>query len=362
MTGTPSSRRADELPGLYQLAALEPLSTGDLIDRAVYIYRHNFAPLLGLSAIPVTLGCTGTLLTAYIFTGLQESAATLPVLVLGAILGYSLTYLISPLFQMLITGGLTRTVADFVMLDIPISFWRTWRMVRNRLWPLIVAQLVGYILFGTALAVIFFVGLFASGLLLAVFALLLKFLPGVLAGSFAILLLAFLVALGFVGYCAAVAQVALIPSVVMIEGRPVWDSIARAIQLAQGTIWRVVQITLFTLAITSSAASAVWIPFSVYVILNGDFEDITRTPTWFVLAFNVANQLGTLLTLPLTTITYCLLYFDMRVRQEGYDIELLCARLESTPIPAKPSTWVSAVNLPRPVAVSPQTKTAASPS
>ncbi len=357
--GTPSPSRSSELPSLHQLADLEPLSTGDLIDRAVHIYRHNFAPLLALATVPVVISCTGTLLIAYTFTGLRESAATLPVLILGTILGYSLTYLISPLLLMLITGGLTRTVADFVMLDVPIGFWRTWRMVRGRLWPLILTQIIGYILFGMVLSGLFFVGMFVVWIILLLSFLLFGYLPSILAGGLFTLLLFVLVALGFIGYCAAVAQVALIPSVVMIEGRPTWDSIVRAMQLARGTIWRVVQITLFDLAIASSAISAIGIPLLVYVILNGYFEDLTRTPTWFILAFNVADQLGKLLTLPMATIAYCLLYFDMRVRKEGYDVELLGARLEST---ASASAWPGANRPAPPLVTSPPTETAAVPS
>jgi len=361
--GTLSPGRSSELPSLHQLADLEPLSTGDLIDRAVHIYRHNFAPLLALAAIPVVTSCTGTLLIAYTFTGLRESAATLPVLILGMTLGYSLTYLISPLLLMLITGGLTRTVADFVMLDVPIGFWRTWRMVGVRLWPLILTQLIGYVLFGMVISGLFFVGMIIAWTAIAMSFLLFGYLPSVLAGGLFTLLLFALTALGFVGYCAAVAQVALIPSVVMIEGRATWDSIVRALQLARGTIWRVVQITLFDLAIASAAISAIGIPFLVYVILNGYFEDLTRTPTWFILAFNVADQLGKLLTLPMATIAYCLLYFDMRVRREGYDVELLGARLESTAgVPASASVRPS-VNRPAPPpAISPPTETAAVPS
>lgn len=352
--------RSAELPSLHQLADLEPLSTGDLIDRAVHIYRRNFAPLLGLAAVPVVTSCTGTLLIAYTFTGLRESVATLPVTVVGMTLGYSLTYLFSPVLLMLITGGLTRTVADFVMLDVPIGFWRTWRMVSGRLWTLILAQLIGYILFGMALSALFFAGILAFMVVLMGLLYLTSFLPSILAGGLFVLLLLFFLALGFVGYCAVVAQIALIPSVVMIEGRPLWDSLVRALQLARGTIWRVVQITLFDWAIASSAISAIGIPLLVYIILNGDFEDLTRTPTWFILAFNIADQLGKLLTLPMATIAYCLLYFDMRVRQEGYDVELLGVRLENTVGTGGPTAAPQPT--PSVVSIRPQTETAAAPS
>ncbi|OYT72776.1 MAG: hypothetical protein CFK52_03960 [Chloracidobacterium sp. CP2_5A] len=327
MTGAPPRFRPEELPDLRQLADLEPLSTGDLIDRAVHIYRRNFTPLLALAVLPVIASCVGTLLVAYAATGLRESAATLPVVIVGMSVGYVLTYVISPLLLMLITGGLTRAVADFAMLDAPISLRRAWRMMKGRLWPLLWTQIAGYLLFWLTLSGLALVGLFIFWIAILAAFLLFGYLPSTLAGGLFTLLMAALVALGFVGYCAAVTQIALVPSVAMIEGRSMRDSLIRAMQLARGAIWRVVQITLFDMAIASSVISAIGVPLLIYVILNGDFDDLTRTPTWFLLAFSVADQLGKLVTLPMSTIAYCLLYFDMRVRREGYDVELLSARL-----------------------------------
>ncbi|MCS7078912.1 MAG: hypothetical protein NZ585_02520 [Chloracidobacterium sp.] len=329
MSAAPSCVPADSLPDLHQLADLEPLSTGDLIDRAVFIYRANFAPLLGLSILPVLTSCAGALLVAYTATGLRESVATLPVQIVGFVVGYFLTYFVSPLLLVLITGGLTRTVADFIMLDVPISFRRTWRMARGRLWPLIWSQLIGAMLFWLGVSGVALVGLFILWVIVLATVLLFGYLTTVLAGGFYFLLTGFVIALGFVGYCAVLAQVALLPSVVMIEGRSVWDSVVRAMQLARGTILRIAQITLFDIAIASSVISALGIPLLVYVLLNGEFDDLTRTPMWFLLSFSVADQLGKLVTLPMATIAYCLLYFDVRVRHEGYDVELLGARLES---------------------------------
>lgn len=322
-----SSVHSETLPDWRQLADLEPLSTGDLIDRAVFIYRSNFAPLLGLAVLPVLASCAGTLLVAYTATGLRESVATPLIQIAGFLGGYFLTYIVSPLLLMLITGGLTRTVADFIMLDAPIGFRRTWRMVRGRLWPLIWSQVIGATLFWFGLAGVALVVFFIMWVFILAAVTLFGYLPSTLAGGLSVLLTVALVGLGFVGYCAMLARVALIPSVVMIEGRSVWDSIVRALQLARETILRVVQITLFEIAIASSVISAVGVPLLVYIILNGDFDDLTRTPMWFLLFFNVADQLGKLVTLPMATIAYCLLYFDMRVRREGYDVELLGARL-----------------------------------
>ena len=35
---------------------LEPMSTGDVIDRAVRLYRRNFTPLIAIAAVPTLIG------------------------------------------------------------------------------------------------------------------------------------------------------------------------------------------------------------------------------------------------------------------------------------------------------------------
>ncbi len=341
MTAALGRADSEQLPNLCQLADLEPLSTGDLIDRAVLIYRSNFAPLLGLALLPVLTSCAGTLLVVYVATGLHESAGAALIRLIGFIVGYLLTYVISPVLLALTTGGLTRTVADCIMLDIPVGFRRTWRMVRGRLWTLLWSQLVSAVIFWFGLSVVALSSLFILSVVVLAVMLSLSYVTSVFAGSLVLLLVAVAIGLGFIGYCAMLAQVALVPSVVMIEGRSTWDSIVRAVQLARGTVWRVTQITLFDMAIASSVISAVGIPLLLYVFLNGEFRDLTRAPMWFLLFSNLADQLGKLVTLPMATIAYCLLYFDVRVRREGYDVELLGARLEGPLPPGRTPTQLA---------------------
>ncbi len=331
------------MPNLNQLAELEPLSTGDIIDRAVQIYRHNFGPLLAIAAVPAITTYSGTLMVAYGTSAITHGSQVLGAVMLAA--GYLLTYLIGPVLLMLVIGGLTRTVADFIMLDTPISFRRTFQLIKGRIWTLIGGQLIGFILVGLVMGVAAVVLMFVLFALIGILSLIIPNLPPALA--IAVFLLAALVfgAALLIGYSYAFSKVVFIPCSIMIEGQTASGSLTRAFKLSANTVWRVLQIIMFDFAIASAVISAVGIPLVIYGFVSGELSDPRNLPTWFVIALSTVDQLGKLLTLPIATIAYCLLYFDCRVRQEGYDVELMVGRLAPT---APPQTSYNQPLPPRP--------------
>ena len=47
---------------------------------------------------------------------------------------------------------------------------------------------------------------------------------------------------------------------------------------------------------------------------------------WYAIGYNVLTQVSVILLVPVLMLGLSLLYLDERVRQEGYDVELLAAR------------------------------------
>ena len=92
---------------------------------------------------------------------------------------------------------------------------------------------------------------------------------------------------------------------------------------------------LFTSFAWYSAAMLLLVPLGWYAYLNGVDPlgmDPTRAPVWYTVSKNVLWQVATVLMSPVWMMGLSLLYVDERVRQEGYDIELLAAqRLGSMP-------------------------------
>ena len=55
--------------------ALAPLGAGDLIDRAVRLYRRHFLTLIRIAAPPVLVSALGSTLTTISFRGLGASSS-----------------------------------------------------------------------------------------------------------------------------------------------------------------------------------------------------------------------------------------------------------------------------------------------
>ena len=55
---------------------LEPISTGDVIDRAVRLYRRNFTPLVAITAVPTLIGYVVSVMFWHGYTSLLTSTAS----------------------------------------------------------------------------------------------------------------------------------------------------------------------------------------------------------------------------------------------------------------------------------------------
>jgi len=113
---------------------LQPVSAGDLIDRALRLYRRNFASLLAIAAVPGLAAVVGGLLTVFPQDkiGLQ-------------ILGNLITWGLKPVVNLMIIGVLTRVVADHLMLGREISFRRTWRLLLSKFGRLSGVATIGWL-------------------------------------------------------------------------------------------------------------------------------------------------------------------------------------------------------------------------
>jgi hypothetical protein len=77
------------------------------------------------------------------------------------------------------------------------------------------------------------------------------------------------------------------------------------------------------------------IPLMVYGRLQGVEISPTKSltwPMWYAVGYSVVTQASAILLSPVWMLGLSLMYVDERVRQEGYDIELLAAR-QLAPMP-----------------------------
>ncbi|MDQ3653152.1 MAG: hypothetical protein M3458_23300, partial [Acidobacteriota bacterium] len=235
----------------------------------------------------------------------------------------------------IVVGGASRNLVTHLLWNEPVSARAIYRSVRSRFWSLLgatlavtfcvtvaaaVAFIVWYIIIifaviGVAASIQISMGHGAAAWALGAFGIVV-----VAGGSYAALWLFFRLA----------GRVVYVPQVMMVEGLGVFAAIARSAKLAQGNVRRLMAMFLFTTFATYSALLLLLIPLGWYGHLQG-INPLALTdsdwPVWYSIGYQVVAQCSTILLTPVWMLGLSLLYVDERVRLEGYDIELMAARV-----------------------------------
>ena len=309
--------------------ALAPLGAGDLIDRAVRLYRRHFLTLIRISAPPVLVSAVGSTLTTIAFREIGATpSSTRLALYLLMLLGGGIVIGCGSLFSLIVMGGATRNLVAHLLWNEPVSFRTTYREVRSRFWGLLGASILvalwlgfcawlGFMAFYLVLALVM-IGALGFGSMLS------GWLSGVLAGIGTVV--AVIVAL--ILFFLLAGRMAYVPQAMLVEGRSITSAIGRSFALASGNVRRLMAMTLFTAFATYSALMLLMIPLGWYGYLNGvDLSPLgSGWPAWYAIGYQVILQCSHILLAPIWMLGLSLLYVDERVRHEGYDIELMAAR------------------------------------
>ena len=307
-----------------------PLGAGDLIDRAVRLYRRHLFVLIRIAAPPVFVSATGSVMWAIAWRGLfaTPSGATLALYLALAVLG--LTLLVGGhIFSLIVMGGASRNLVRHLLWNEPVLARTTYSAVRSRFWSLLGAAIVMMLWLGVSSSV----GFFGWYLIVTFISLGAIF----LAQSAPIWITAFV---GVVGFLAATAvalwlfffmagKVAYVPQVMLVEGKRVFESVGRSFSLAKGNVRRLMAMTLFIVFVTYSALMILVIPLGWYGYLNGIDPapwNAAQWPVWYAIGYSVLEPLSSIMLAPVWMLGMSLLYVDERVRHEGYDIELMASQ------------------------------------
>lgn len=309
--------------------SLVPLGAGDLIDRAVRLYRLHFMTLVRIAAPPVVVSSIGSVLwtVGWREISLTASDASLAIYVLLILAGFVL-WISGLLLSGVVLGGATRNLVAHLLYNEPVSVRTTYRNVRARFWSLLGATfLVGVLvtLFIFAAFIAWYIIFLLAVLAAFAFAQIASWLA-VLAGVFGFLLAT---ACALLIFFFLAGRFAYVPQAMMVEGKGVFDAVSRSTQLASGNVRRLAAMTLFTTFATYSTLMILLIPLGWYGYLNG-VNPMSLTseqwPAWYAIGYSVLLQSSSILLTPVWLLGLSLLYLDERVRHEGYDIELMAAR------------------------------------
>jgi hypothetical protein len=326
---------------------LAPLGPGDLIDRAVRLYRGNFWTFVMIASPPIVVG----LIVSVAWTFLARSLFNLTAVSDGinytfyylfVWLGALIIWFIQIVATLSVMGGASRNFVRHLLFSEPVTFRETYSNTWNRLGSLLVASSVMTIALGTIGLFVFYLGLIAGMLLVGISLVVLEMIPPL--AVFVAVVFGAAAALGTLWLFFLVAsRFAYVPQVMLVEGQGVIASIGRSASLASGNVMRLASLFMFSIAATYAALALFYVPLGLYAWSQGveilSFES-DLTPAWYEIASQLVWQASLIILTPVWMVGLCLLYVDERVRHEGYDIELMAARRLGE-IPAVPHTYIN---------------------
>ena len=284
---------------------LRKMEISDVIDVAIRLYRHNFAQLLGITAIvyvPVmglqTVVIIELMNAAQSIKGNQVPWAQLSVLGAGLLGVLFLAAILLPLAE----GACCIAVSE-LYLGRKITIAEAYRRVFPNLWKLI----------WTFILVGLFVGaIYIGGLILCI-------LPGI------------------VGYVWAWTILLFAWPVVVLEGTWGPEALRRSHYLVKDYFWRILGTWIVLGLIVGLAAQAIAVPVQLICMAAlGEKQPLLAQAITQSVAMAV-----TLLIRPVNIIGIVLLYYDARIRKEGFDLQVMAAALGHDPTAYKPAAPVA---------------------
>jgi hypothetical protein len=331
-----------------------PLSIGDLLDWTIRLYRARFGKMLLIAAIfMVPLGLLSGLITGQTMTSfltifleaLQNPEAMADPTAFAQAQGdmTTLSYLLTPL-GIAINGMVTLALTVQVMAAIKreeLDAWTSVRQGMRHFWSWVgmtFATYAAYIGIGVLVFIVFFIGAFflavVAGGFFAFFtdgissssgdepgfATVAGLVVGVVcayAGALAIFFAPFL----YVGTRWAVAVPLMID-----QGMGPLEALGESWQLTKGHIRHamafVVLLYLFY--------GILYVAFMALAFAaSGLALTSASSPLASVAIFSIIGALAPLFWVPIATAGYVMLYYDLRMRKQGYDLELRIEALET---------------------------------
>jgi hypothetical protein len=295
---------------------LQPLSLGELLDRAFTLYRRHFWRLVGIMAIP---SCLFIPIRFFVLrsNGNPFLRSKAPPQAHASMVSFGSLFLIWVIYS-LAQGAVTYAAADLylgrtstvrgALSKIRRCFWKIIGLIFN----------VGIRVFGLMFLIIL-CGAIGGGLLAAIL-----YGGSMGVGKFGAFLILGLVILGLgLGFWFSLRYMVSMPAMLLedIKGRV---AIRRSVELSRGRRGSLFVAVLLGVVVSYAAAIAFQGPFYLAIALTNIRGQL---PTWLALAMSVSSTLGGAMAGPVLMIVIVLYYYDLRIRKEGFDLQLMMASL-----------------------------------
>jgi hypothetical protein len=310
---------------------LRPMSTGELMDRTLVLYKKNFKLFVGIASLGPASYLLFQLLTIGSASVEARSANSInPFSAASVGVGFVSGFLIM-LAGMAIAHGATVRAVAAVHLGLPIGIMEAYRSLRGR-----ILRIIGVFV---CMGLLAFLAVVVAALVIGILIVMLRALsvvdPGRTGQIFAmflgfgtILIIAVSAMVVWVRYALAIACC-------VVEDLGVIKSIKRSAMLSQGSRFRIflIYIVFVLLAVILGAALGG---------LAGGVGAVIPNITMRLILIYLASFVASLLTGPLATIGIALVYYDERVRKEAFDLQFMMSSLDAPassatpPVPVQP--------------------------
>ena len=273
------------------MADLRPMGVGEILDGALTIYRRHFITFLALGVIVLWVP---VVLTIYAQLSGAEQHPLL--LILAAVLQY--------FAGLLLTAGVIRVISDFY-LGREARLTQALALGSHKVWPLFVVGLGKGVVIGL---IVFVVGIIAA------ISIPMLTRTGAVGGIVALGLIAaacWLAAFVACGYGVTTQVVVLEPL------GSSFDAFGRSWDLTRGRKLKVLGLALVAFILVGVPSAGI-----------GALAGVLRFTyaSWAAVLLVLAAVLPVILT-PVLPCVFTLMYYDLRVRREAFDLELLSQQL-----------------------------------
>jgi membrane-anchored glycerophosphoryl diester phosphodiesterase (GDPDase) len=320
----PSAPGAWAPPPKPGLLPLRPLGFGTLLWAPFTALRRNPAATFGSGLVVqlVSAIATAAVIVPFLiftFSRIENAAAEdLDTLTAGSVGGLLLVMLvpiaISVVASAFLQGVMVVEVATGTLGE-RLGFGALWRRAARRIGPLL--GWTAIVTLAVLLIVALFVGVIVVGALTSPTALVVAIVATLLGGLGVVVLAAWLG-----------TKLAIVPSIIVLEHAGIGTAVRRSWRLTNGYFWRTLGTLLLVALILNVAAQVVVQPISlvgtilaVLIDPNGTGSGLTVTIITTVVTLILSIIIGAI-TAVVQAALVAVIYVDLRMRQEGLDLEL----------------------------------------
>ncbi|HEX7086937.1 MAG TPA: hypothetical protein VF198_11270 [Vicinamibacterales bacterium] len=307
---------------------LRPLSIPELLDRIFTLYRRHFVLFAGLMAAPIVAMTIAMLPFQLLQPAIMNAPDSADVLILALIPAMLLGTLLFWILYTIAIGAGTLAVSQ-IYRGAPVTIRSAYRDVLPQTPRLLLLMLlIGLRALG------FFVLLGAAGAGVAAAVGGIGALIGDTAGAVVSVLLALLLAgsffAGFVVIFFLLLRYALAVSALVIENLGANAAIARSVALSRGHM-----LPLFLVVLCSTLVGyGVGLLFQAPLMMAGMVVG-PDSPFFlpFTIGASVLGAVGSIVTAPFVIIGLAVVYFDVRIRREALDVQMMLRALDAGGVP-----------------------------